>query len=210
MEIISVYDKGFAPYGKVIEGYNFTGLLEKLRETTSRPADGVVYVPSDSGLEAQPAASQLKNRFYGGMPIQIGYCNGSNRKLNCLEYHRDSEVNIAADDIVLMLSLLYKAEGGKLNTAEVEAFLVPAGTAVQLYETTLHYAPMNAPGGAGFRVSVVLPRGTNTEIPEIVIQNEEDKLLWARNKWLIAHPDSDEAKQGAFVGLWGENKTLGD
>jgi hypothetical protein len=33
----------------------------------------------------------------------------------------------------------------------------------------------------------------------------EDVLLWARNKWLIAHAESDEARQGAFVGLVGEN-----
>ena len=33
----------------------------------------------------------------------------------------------------------------------------------------------------------------------------EDKLLWARNKWLLAHPEADEAAQGAYVGLKGEN-----
>lgn len=208
MEIKSVFDNSFAAFGKVIDGYDFTELLEKLRQTTSRPSDGVEYVPSDSGLEDLPAATQLRDRVYGGMPIQVGYCNGSNLKLNCLEYHRDSEVNIMADDIVLLLAPLQKVTGSKLNTAEVEAFLVPAGTAVQLYETTLHYAPCNVPEGDGFRVAVVLPRGTNTEIPDIIIQNDEDKLLWARNKWLIAHPETDEAKQGAFVGLVGENITL--
>lgn len=210
MEIKSVYNKEFAPYGKIIEGYDLSELLGKLRDTTPKPSDKVIYVPSDSGLESLPAAAQLRDRFYGGMPIQIGYCNGSNLRLNCLEYHRDSEINILADDIVLLLAPLHKVSEGKLDTAEVEAFLAPAGTAVQLYETTLHYAPCNAPGGAGFRVGIVLPRGTNTEKPGIIPQNGEDKLLWARNKWLIAHPESDEAKQGAFVGLSGENITLGD
>lgn len=28
---------------------------------------------------------------------------------------------------------------------------------------------------------------------------------WACNKWLLAHPDSAEAKAGAYVGLVGEN-----
>jgi hypothetical protein len=33
-------------------------------------------------------------------------------------------------------------------------------------------------------------------------------MLWARNKWLIAHPDTDEAAKGAFVGLEGVNIEL--
>lgn len=208
MQIKSVSDKSFSQYGKVIEGYDFAEILEELRTKTPKPSDAVVYVPGDSGLEALSVTSELRDRFYGGMPIQVGYCNGSNRKLNCLEYHRDSEVNIAADNIVLLLAPLQKVSGGELDTTEVEAFLVPAGTAVQIYETTLHYAPCNAPGAAGFRVVVVLPMGTNTEKPDISIQNGEDRLLWARNKWLISHSESDEAGQGAFVGLLGENITL--
>lgn len=36
----------------------------------------------------------------------------------------------------------------------------------------------------------------------------EGALLWARNKWLLAHPDSPEAAAGAFVGLTGENLRL--
>jgi len=37
---------------------------------------------------------------------------------------------------------------------------------------------------------------------------QEDKLLWARNKWLMAHPDAPEAAQGAYVGLTGKNITI--
>ena len=33
----------------------------------------------------------------------------------------------------------------------------------------------------------------------------EDEIMTARNKWLLPHPDSDEAKGGAKVGLTGEN-----
>lgn len=45
-------------------------------------------------------AAQLRNGFYGGRPIQMGLCNGHNGPLNCLEYHRDSEVDIFADEAV--------------------------------------------------------------------------------------------------------------
>ena len=44
-----------------------------------------------------------------------------------------------------------------LDTALVKAFRLPAGVLVELYATTLHYAPSNL-GDAGFRVTIVLPR----------------------------------------------------
>lgn len=206
MEIKSVFDDAFLTYGKVLEDCDFAPLLKTLIETTPKPKERTIYVPADKTMEALPVYETLTNRIYGGMPVQIGYCNGSNTKLNCLEYHRGSEVNIAADDIILLVAPLQKVRNGNLNTAEVEAFSMPAGTAVQLYETTLHYAPCNAPLSEGFRVAVVLPRGTNTEKPATAVGGDfESKLLWACNKWLIAHPESIEAKEGAFVGLTGEN-----
>lgn len=206
MKILSVHDKEFAPYGKVIKGYDFTQLLEVLESTTERPTDGVIYVPSDDKLEATAVYAQLKDNFYGGMPIQIGYCNGTNNKLNCLEYHRDSEVNVAADEIVLLLAKLQDIHDSKIETSKVEAFTLPRGEAVQLFETTLHYAPASAKNS--FRVVVVLPRGTNTQKPDIKILNDEDKMMTAKNKWLLAHPDTDEAKNGAVAGLLGENIEL--
>lgn len=204
----SVFDKEFAVYGKVVEGYDFAPLLKALRENSGKPADCTIYVPSDPALEALAAYRLLSDHLFGGMPVQIGYCNGHNRKLNCLEYHRNSELNITDDGVVFLVAPLWKVRGGRIDTGEVEAFAAPAKTAVLLYETTLHYAPVTAPGGEGFRVAVVLPRGTNTEKPAAGPQLCEDRLLYARNKWLIAHPDSDEAKNGAFAGLTGDNITI--
>lgn len=207
MTIKSVFDSSFSIYGKVITEIHFDQLLSVLTEKTPKPSNEVLYVPSESSLEQLPDMQLLSNNIYGGMPIQIGYCNGNNHTLNCLEYHRGSEINIAADDIILLIAPLDKINHGTLDTSVVEAFKVPAGTAVQLYETTLHYAPCTA-ADDGFRVAIVLPRDTNTEKPQIQELTDEDKLLWARNKWLIAHPDSPEAKQGAFIGLTGSNITV--
>ena len=75
MKLLSVFDKEFASYGKVVTGYDVAPLLKKLEETTEKPADAVIYVPSDAGLEALPIFEQMKNNVYGGMPIQFGYCN---------------------------------------------------------------------------------------------------------------------------------------
>ena len=210
MRIKSVFSHSFEKYGKVLSGYDVTELLKKLDETTKKPADAVIYEPGDAGLEALPISKEFSENAYGGMPIQIGYCNGNNTKLNCLEWHRGSELNIPSSDIVLLVAPLQAVKNGKLSTSMVEAFYAPAGTVVQVYETTLHYAPCNAVKNGkvvtdGFRVIIVLPKDTNTEKPKIEEKNLEDKLLWARNKWLIAHPDTNEAKSGAFVGLEGVN-----
>lgn len=209
-KIESVFDSEFKSYGKVLENYPVKALVDKLVEVTPKPADGTVYTASDSNLEKLPIFAELKNRFYGGMPIQIGYCNGTNTKLNCLEYHRDSEINIAADDIVLLLARIDDIEEDKLDTSKVKAFLVPAGTIVEIYATTLHYAPCSAKLGKGFRVGVVLPKGTNCEKPNINAQCHEDKIMTACNKWLLAHAESNEAKQGAYVGLIGKNIDIKD
>lgn len=208
MQIQSIASPAFARYGKVVAGYNFPELIGALCAHTPRPADGVVYVPEAPALQELPIQIELSERLYGGMPIQLGYCNGHNRALGCLEYHRGSELNVAADDVVLLVAPLQEIADNRIDTSKVEAFLLPAGQAVLLYETTLHYAPCTADGGDGFRVVVVLPQGTNTDKPQIKAQNAEDQLLWAANKWLLAHADAPEAAQGAFVGVTGANIVL--
>ena len=207
MKIQSVFDPAFARYGKVITGLDTDALIAAL-EKTEKPADAVIYLPSVASLEETDLYPILRDNVYGGMPIQIGFCNGTNTKLNCVEYHRDSEINIPAQDMVFLVACESDLVDGHLDTAKVEAFRAPAGSAVELYATTLHYAPCDAVSGAGFRVAVVLPKDTNTDKPEIQNRTPEDALLWARNKWLIAHPDSTEAASGAFVGLDGENPDI--
>ena len=96
MKVYNVADPKFRRYGQVLQGYDFTELLKKMEETPL-PAD-VVYEPSAEALEALPIYKQFSSQGYGEMPIQIGYCNGNNHKLNAVEYHRDSELNIAATD----------------------------------------------------------------------------------------------------------------
>ena len=213
MKIKSVFSKSFEKYGKILKGYDVAELLKKLDEVTPCPTDATVYKPGEPALEKLPILQEFSDGAYGGMPIQIGYCNGYNTKLNCLEYHRGSELNIPTSDIILLVATVSDIENGKLNTKKVQAFRAPAGTVVQVYETTLHYAPCCNVDEKGkvseaFRVIIVLPKDTNTAKPEITERDSEDKLLWARNKWLLAHPSSSEAGQGAYVGLTGKNIDL--
>ena len=91
------------------------------------------------------------------------------------------------------------------DTSKIEAFLVPAGTGIEVYATTLHYAPCHVNEG-GFQCVVVLPKGTNTELTFPTEKTGEDSLMTAKNKWLIAHEDAKI--EGAFNGLKGENITI--
>ena len=204
MKIESVYDAAFAGYGRVLTGYDTAELLKTLTAVTPLPV-GTDYVASQPELEALPIARQLATNAYGGMPIQIGWCNGHNTQLNCLEYHRDSEYNCGTTDFILLLARREDLVDGLLDTAKVRAFRVPAGVLVECYATTLHYAPCSAAAGQGFRVMVALPRGTNGPKPAIECLNDEDELLWACNKWLLAHAESGEAAQGAAVKICGAN-----
>ena len=204
MEILSVYDPQFKTYGKIVEGYDFSGLVEAMLDIPL-PEAGTAYEPGIRSLEDCDVFTELRDRAYGGNDIQLGLCWGRNTKLNCLEYHRDSEINIGSHDFVLLLAKQDEIEGGVLDTSKVKAFRVPAGVGVEVYATTLHYAPCHVNESHGFRVAVVLPRGTNTQKPDFEPKCDEDTWMIARNKWLLAHPDSDEAKQGSHIGLSGEN-----
>ena len=205
MTVKKVTDTAFKAYGRVITGYDFSGLLKAMEETPL-PED-VIYIPSLPEMEALPEAKELGNGIYGQMPIQIGCCNGHNKKLNAVEYHRDSEVDIAVDDLILILGKQQDIEEDHTyDTSRMEAFLVPAGTAVEVYATTLHYAPCHVKD-EGFRCVIVLPKDTNLDMEPVEVKDPEDRLLFARNKWLIGHAQGG-LPEGAFIGLKGENLSV--
>ena len=207
MQILSVYDTAFQKYGKVIKHIEFSGLVKELEKTPV--PEGVVYEPSVEALESTSAMEACRTIYFGEMPVQIGYCNGHNSLLNAVEYHRSSEINVAATDAILLVGMEQDIEDDfTYDTAKIEAFLLPAGEAVELYATTLHYAPCGVKG-AGFQVAVVLPKGTNYPLKkehaevEGTMQNE-DMLLTAVNKWLIGHAEGG-LDADAFIGLKGRN-----
>lgn len=206
MQIYEVTDMRFRKYGKVVRNIDFSTLTEAMKKTPV-PED-VVYEPSISELEALPVAKELETVFYGELPIQIGYCNGHNELLNAVEYHRSSEINLAATDAVLMLGLEADVtEDFTYDTSKMEAFLVPAGTAVEIYATTLHYAPCHVKED-GFQVAVILPKGTNYPLEE-KHAGGEDALLAAKNKWLIGHAEGG-LPEGSHIGLVGKNLNLNE
>ncbi len=204
LQIKSILDEAFLKYGKVLDQYDFSQCIE-ITKTKGIPDSGNVYVASDDELMSTAIAKELSNRFYGNMPIQIGYCNGNSTMLNALEYHKGSEIDVAVTDLVLILADIRDIKHNQLPSTSTEIFFVPQGTAVELYGTTLHFAPCKVSDN-GFMSIIVLPEGTNQPLPSIPSPIcEEDKLLWMQNKWLIAHKDSIPASKGACAGITGEN-----
>lgn len=202
MKIYDVTDTRFGKYGKIIKDIDFSELVKVLGQDTPLP-EGVEYVPGVCALEALPVKKELETKSFGEMEIQIGYCNGHNSMLNALEYHKSSEINVAATDAVLLLGSRQDiTEGFTYDTAWAEAFLVPAGTAVEIYATTLHYAPCGVEGN-GFKVAIVLPKGTNLDLSDSHAEGEDGHLT-ARNKWLLGHPEGN-LPENSPMGLVGKN-----
>ncbi|MCI8927070.1 MAG: DUF4867 family protein [Lachnospiraceae bacterium] len=202
MKIYNVTDERFKAYGKVVKDIDFSEMVRVLKEETPIPED-VAYVPGLEALESLPAGEELSRKVYGEMPIQIGYCNGHNSLLNALEYHKSSEINVAATDAILLVGKEQDiTEDFTYDTALAEAFLLPQGMAVEMYATTLHYAPCGV-DGAGFQVAIVLPKGTNLDLEESH-EGGEDGHLTAKNKWLLGHPEGG-LPQGSPMGLVGKN-----
>lgn len=207
--VISVFDPAFAPYGRVLNGYDFSSADAYMREKTDIPENGNIYVPSVSELEELDLKSDIENTLYGSMPVQIGFCNGRNTTYNGFEYHKCSEINYAVTPFMLVLGHVWDIRDNTYDIRFAQVFFVPAGTAIEMYQTTLHLSPCRV-CDEGFKDIVILSRGTNTPLAEKAANSDpESVLLLQRNKWVIAHPEREPLiKQGAHPGVVGENKEL--
>ena len=216
--IRSVYDPAFRAYGRVIGGVETDRLLSFLETQTDIPAEGNLYASSVPELEALPQTARLADAVFGAMPWEAGYCNGRNTTLNGFEYHKSSEINVCASDLLLALGHCYDiAEDLTYDSAAAEIFFLERGTVIEMFGTTLHLSPLRV-SDEGFRAVVMLPLGTNTPLTEeekrrrdkrIAQGDRESRLLLHRNKWILAHPDREPLiRQGAYPGMLGENREL--
>ena len=209
IEVISVFDRRFKSYGNIIEKYNFSSLINYIKEDTQIPTEGNIYIPSVEDMEKLSISRQLKKNFYGGMDIQIGYCNGKNSSYNGFEYHKSSEINVAVTDFMLVLGHVWEISNNEYTVEKAKVFYVPKGIAIEMFQTTLHLSPCKV-RDEGFMDIVVLQKGTNTISKEKkIVTNTEDELLLLTNKWVLAHKDRKPLiKIGAYPGLIGENIEL--
>jgi hypothetical protein len=212
LDIWAVTDARFARYGRVLEELVARQALA-FAEENAIPGESVIYEPSVAELEADEALVEgLRQRVYGGMPIQVGWCYGRSRVFDRLEYHKGSETLVSLDDVVLFLGHVGDMSWRdriSYHAGDIQAFFVPQGTTVELYPWCLHLAPCHVRERTGFRTLVVLPRGSNFPLDFEPTGDVESALLAGRNKWRLLHPHAEErVPRGAYMGIEGNILTL--
>lgn len=199
IKFYDIHSKEFAKYGRVldIDTHEVVDACEKI----SRPENGTAYMMSCPELESLRNSNNLREYAFGELNAQIGLCHGYNSYLNGLEYHKSSEINIAATPLVLLLGLEYEMEENEYSSSNVKAFYLEKGDAIEVYSTSLHFCPCQTEED-GFSCVVILPEGTN----DVLDKSSCDKLLFRKNKWLICHEDNRAlTEKGVYPGIHGEN-----
>lgn len=203
LALYDVTDPAFAAYGRIVE--MDTAEILRVADAMARPTEGAAYLPSVDAFEALPIHKEITERIFGTLPTQTGYCHGRNSSLDATEWHHSSELNIAVTPIVLILGKRKDFDkDGVMDSADMKAFLLPRGIAVEVYGDSTHYCAIQV-SDEGFGAVVALPKDTNTALDTPVT----DPLLFAKNKWLVAHAEAKSlVAKGAVVGIKGENYTV--
>ena len=197
-------DNEFLKYGRLIENFDFSSMLEKLRASGEIQSQ-TYYVESTTLLADSHEIDCLSDRFFGGMPTEVGFCLSKNRVLNALEYHKSNEIMCFDDDVVLMFGVFAELNNNTYEASKLEAFFAPARSAIELYAGVLHYAPFSLSDN-GFRFIVILPMGTNSALERKPLPSKENEILIMKNKWIICHSEAkQEINDGVTVGITGGN-----
>lgn len=200
VKFLDVNSPEFATFGRVIKTLDISEITKEA-EKMENPENGSSYLPSVETFEKLEIAKTIKNEFFGTLDSQLGYCWGHNNFLNATEWHKGSEINIAITPLVLILGHVWDIVDGKIDSSDFTAFYLPAGTVVEVYETTLHFCPCEVENN-GFGCVVGLPKGTNTNLETEV----ENKMLFRKNKWLICHVENKALiEKGVVSGITGTN-----
>lgn len=200
VKFFDVRDAEFSEYGRVIDGYEVEEIMAAAQDIPY-PAEGSAYVPSVESFECLDIAKRIEDEIFGTLPTQIGYCHGHSNMLGATEWHHSSELNIAITPLVLILGKRTDIKNGRLDSADMKAFYVPAGTVIEVYATTLHFCPCEV-SKEGFGCVVGLPTGTNVPLDYEV----DDRLLFRKNKWIMAHEENRGLiERGVVSGIYGEN-----
>ena len=200
VDIYDVSDKEFLSFGRIIKTLDTTEIIAVAKKMEN-PEKGSAYLPSVADFEFLKIATEIENKCFGTLPTQLGYCWGHNTLMNATEWHTSSEINIAVTPLVLILGHIWDMENGKIDSSKFKAFYLPAGTVVEVYATSLHFCPCEVCEN-GFGCVVGLPKDTNTNL-EV---EPQDKLLFRKNKWIIAHVENETLiNRGVVAGITGTN-----
>ena len=195
-----ITDNEFKKYGRVLD--IDTSEIVAECEKIENPQSGSQYMLSVDSLENLNSSDAIRELIAGGCSAQIGLCWGYSSMMNAMEFHRCSEINIAATDLVLLLGLEYEMDGNEYSSDKIKAFYLAKGDAVEVYGTTLHFCPCQV-SDEGFKCVVGLTEGTNDLLDKKV---NDDKLLFKKNKWILCHDKNDALiEKGVYPGIHGIN-----
>lgn len=206
LKILSVHSSAFNRYGKILNPDGFIDVFKYLENETKVPEFENYYIAHDPKLQTSIKDVIAISNVFGNMPVEYGYVNGNNSKLNALEYHKSSEINVAITPLILMLGRVEDISNHEYSSRKVEIFYIPEHTVIEIYPQTLHFSPCKV-NDSGFKCGVILPYGTNMEfINSKNMINDEDHLLFKTNKWILVHEEHQKfTALGAHAGLKDEN-----
>ena len=208
-DIKSIFDECFDGYGRVLDNTPYKTLCSKLEKFTVITHSNV-YKANEKAIFDESAHRAALNVF-GGIDIQIGYCNGMNQTLNGMEYHKSPELIVAATDILLFLAKPSDLKNfSTLDSSCAKVFFAPKGSAFTLKSETLHLSP-SCVHKSGFKSVIILPKGTNLDLDEKRTDDmeKESSILFKKNKWMITHKDREPlVSQGVKIGITGINTRL--
>lgn len=204
IHIFDVRDNEFKKYGNVIT-QGTKEICHLTKACLEMPSEGSAYQAAVESLDTSEWAARFRRTVCGGLDEQIGVCYGHSDTLNALEWHTCSEFNVAVTEMVLMLAKKSDMDAqNRVDSGNIKAFYLHEGDMVEVYSDTLHFCPCEVVK-SGFISIVGLQRGTNLPLEDA----EKEGLLWAKNKWLIAHEENMQLlHRGAYAGIFGENWKL--
>ncbi len=200
-----------AHYGKFLAIAGIKSLIECADRHIVINTEQNTYVASDLVLDTEENR-KLFASYFGGIDIQIGWVAGPNSTMNGMEYHKSNEVIVAVTDQVLLLGLQTDIdEKYQFESKKAKALYLKRGDCFELMPGTLHLSPCKI-NDSGFKALIILPKGTNLPLESFEYQKSandavtENRLLFMKNKWLIAHPERKLLiEKGAYPGIIGEN-----
>lgn len=142
-KILSIDDSAFNEYGVIHHREN----LHEIKDVMAKYdilKEGMKYIASIPELEKTRAMLGIKRDVFGEIPIDAGITLGHADDFTAFEYHQCSELNIMLDDVVMVLGKRQTLEehGSIDPNREAKMFYVPKDTVIELYNDTLHYAPI--------------------------------------------------------------------
>ena len=182
--------KGFEPYECSVTVENETDMLKAVEEVKAAGCNALTVFLGNFGPETPET---LIAKYFDGPVMYVAAAEGDG-----------DMINGRGDAYCGMLNCSYN-----LGMRHLKGYIpeYPVGTAEELADKMAEFVPIARAilGVKDLKIITFGPRPQDFFACNAPIKGGDDAYLWACNKWLLAHPDSAEAAQGAVAALTGEN-----